>query len=105
MFMLPSTSDTSSLALLEAMACGSTCLAPDVGGPRELVDDGVTGRLVSVLTEGALSEALVELVEDSATRARLGRAAANHVRETASIEISARRFISLYEHLLNERRS
>ncbi|MCI4331784.1 MAG: glycosyltransferase [Thermoplasmata archaeon] len=104
LFVLPSTSDTSSLALLEAMACGVTCLAPDIGGPRELVEDGVTGRLVPVLSPGALGHAIVELIDDGAKRAQFGRAAAQHVRETASIEISARRFISLYEHLLSERR-
>jgi glycosyltransferase involved in cell wall biosynthesis len=103
LFVLPSTSDTSSLALLEAMASGAPSIAPDVGGPRELVEDGVTGRLVPVLSEGALSRAIVDLVRDAPLRGRLGRAAALHVRETASIEVSARRFISLYEHLISQR--
>jgi glycosyltransferase involved in cell wall biosynthesis len=102
-FVLPSTSDTSSLALLEAMASGASCIAPDVGGPKELVDDGVDGRLVNVLAKGELARAVTELVGDAALRDRLGHAATRRVRETASIELSARRFISLYEHLASQR--
>ena len=57
LFVLPSTSDTASVALLEAMACGTMVLAPDTGGPAEIVEDGVTGRLVPMMAPGALSGA------------------------------------------------
>ncbi|MGI0133167.1 MAG: glycosyltransferase [Thermoplasmata archaeon] len=102
-FVLPSTSDTSSVALLEAMACGAACIASDEGGPREIVTDGATGRLVSVRTPGALARAIGELVDHPSERARLAIAGERFVREHASIDATARRFISLYEHLLSER--
>jgi phosphatidylinositol alpha 1,6-mannosyltransferase len=105
LFVLPSTSDTSSVALLEAMASGAACIASDVGGPADLIDDHRTGRLVPVRTEGALAEAIVELVERGEERRRLAAAAVEWVRRSASIEATARRFISLYEHLLTERGS
>jgi glycosyltransferase involved in cell wall biosynthesis len=104
LFVLPSTSDTSSIAILEAMACGATCLASDVGGPSEIVQDGRTGRLVPVRTPSALSSAMLALVEDGAERHRLAETARRWVVESASIEITARRFISLYELLLSEKR-
>ncbi|MCI4322258.1 MAG: glycosyltransferase [Thermoplasmata archaeon] len=104
LFVLPSTADTSSVALLEAMACGAACVASDVGGPSEVVKDGRTGRLVPVLAEGALAKAVSELLDDSAERRRLASAARAWVVGSASIEQTARRFISLYELLLTEKR-
>ncbi len=105
LFVLPSTSDTSSIALLEAMACGTPCLASDQGGLRDLLQDRSTGRLVSVAAPGALATAIGELLEHPAERARLGRAALVYVRREASIARTATRFIALYELLLSEKRS
>lgn len=96
LFVLPSTSDTSSVALLEAMACGTMVVAPDSGGPAEIVEDGVTGRRVPMLVPEALASTLVELADRPSERARIGRTAAEMVRRTASLETMARRFISLY---------
>jgi len=104
LFVLPSTSDTSSVALLEAMACASACVASDVGGPSEIVRNGETGRLVNVGTPGALARTLAELLDDRAERRRLSATARDWVVRTASIDLTARRFISLYELLLAERR-
>jgi glycosyltransferase involved in cell wall biosynthesis len=103
LFVLPSTSDTSSIALLEAMACGAMVIAPDTGGAAEIVENGLTGRRVPMLREGALAEALVELADRPDERGAAGRRAAAFVREEASLETMARRFISLYS-LLEEAR-
>jgi glycosyltransferase involved in cell wall biosynthesis len=104
-FVLPSTSDTSSVALLEAMACGTTVIAPATGGAAELVEDHVTGRRVPVLEPGALSRMLVELVDDPSERHSLGARARDEVARNASLESMARRFISLYEHVIDSRRA
>ncbi len=104
-FVLPSTSDTSSVALLEAMACGTTVVAPATGGASELVEDGATGRRVPILVPGALSAMLVELAGDPAQRHRLGVRAREEVARSASLESMARRFISLYEHVIESRRA
>jgi glycosyltransferase involved in cell wall biosynthesis len=105
LFVLPSTSDTSSVVLLEAMASGAACLALDVGGPRDLVVDGANGRLVPLWPASSLSEAIGELLDDRALRRRLSSGGVEYVRRSASIETTARRFISLYEMLLAERGS
>jgi len=103
LFVLPSTSDTSSVALLEAMACGTMVVAPASGGAAEVVQDGVTGRRVPVLADGALAGALVDLLDHPEERRRIGAQAAEEVRRHASLEMMARRFISLYELLVDER--
>lgn len=105
LFVLPSTSDTSSVALLEAMACGTMVIAPAVGGAAEVVEDGRTGRRVPMLEPGALTHAIVELLDRPEERRTMGREAAEQVRRTASLETMARRFISLYGMVLDERGS
>jgi colanic acid/amylovoran biosynthesis glycosyltransferase len=45
--VLPSRSESLSVALMEAMACGVPVIGPDIMGNPELVQDGVTGFLVS----------------------------------------------------------
>lgn len=104
LFVLPSTSDTSSVALLEAMACGAAPVVSNVGGPSAIVRDGETGSLVSILEEGALAREIGRLLDDGAGRRRLAAAARAWVVRSASIDATARRFISLYELLLSERR-
>ncbi|HTS32606.1 MAG TPA: glycosyltransferase [Thermoplasmata archaeon] len=104
-FVLPSTSDTSSVALLEAMACGAAVVGPAEGGASELVEDGLTGRRVPVREPGALTRTVVELVREPAVRQQIARRGQEYVRTEASLEMMARRFISLYEHLIEMRRS
>ncbi|MGA8664932.1 MAG: glycosyltransferase [Thermoplasmata archaeon] len=104
-FVLPSTSDTSSIALLEAMACATAVIGPAEGGAAELLEDGRNGRRVPVLEPGALAAALVQLADDPVLRRSLGAHGREYVRERASVETMARRFIFLYEHLIEARSS
>ncbi|MEX2247618.1 MAG: glycosyltransferase family 4 protein [Dehalococcoidia bacterium] len=75
--------------LLEAMACGMCIVAVDAGDTRDLIADGVTGRLVDTSQrsgvarplEERLADLLVSLAGDPAQRHRLAGAAASHARE------------------------
>jgi len=50
------------LVLIEAMACGTPVLAFDKGSAREIIEDGVTGRLVNSVEEAiAAMPALLQL--------------------------------------------
>jgi glycosyltransferase involved in cell wall biosynthesis len=62
-------------AVLEAMAAGRGVVSTDVGGLPELVDDGVTGRLVPPRDTAALADAIVEgLTDATGADPRWGRA-------------------------------
>ena len=45
-FCMPSDSETLGFVVLESMASGIPCVAANVGGPVDLIDDGTTGYLV-----------------------------------------------------------
>ena len=80
--VLPSVGcDASSASLKEAMALGVPVIASDIGGARAIVQDGVTGLVVSPGDAGALASALRTLLVDrDAARAMADRARADVVR-------------------------
>jgi glycosyltransferase involved in cell wall biosynthesis len=66
-------------AAIEGAAAGRCVVAADHGGAPEIIQDGVTGRLVPPRDPSALAAVLAELASDPAQRARLGAAAAADV--------------------------
>lgn len=61
-------------ALAEAMAVGTPVVAAESGGSAEIVEEGVTGRLVPAGDVDAFAAAVVELLRDPALRHRMGAA-------------------------------
>ena len=103
LFVIPSTSDTASVSLLEAMASGAACVVSDVGGPHDLVASGASAQLVSVEAPGALSSAISELLRDPVARDRLRAGGVEYVQRQASIEVTASRLLKIYGRLLEDR--
>jgi colanic acid/amylovoran biosynthesis glycosyltransferase len=68
-------------SMLEAMATGLPVVATYHGGIPEAIDDGQSGLLRDEGDAGALSEALIELVEDPDLWHRLSKTAARHVEQ------------------------
>ncbi|MBV9080519.1 MAG: glycosyltransferase family 4 protein [Elusimicrobia bacterium] len=99
----PGLNEGSSNAILESMALGRPVVAADSGGNPELIDDGRTGVLVPPASPRRLAAALVELVGDSARRARLGSAAQADVARRFDISDCAARYGEVYETLTRGR--
>jgi glycosyltransferase involved in cell wall biosynthesis len=85
---------------LEAAAAGCCVVAAAHGGLPEIVQDGVTGRLVTPGDPVALAAALAALRDDPAQRERLGAAAAADVRERFAAARLLARTQALYDELL-----
>jgi glycosyltransferase involved in cell wall biosynthesis len=81
---------------LEAMAMGKICLASDVGGLRELVQDGVTGVLFPPGNLPALTVAVVRLVNDRDLRDRLSAQGQAMVRKEREWSAVAARYTEVY---------
>jgi glycosyltransferase involved in cell wall biosynthesis len=73
-FVLASLHEGLPVAVMEALAMGVPVVATRVGGLPELVDDGVSGRLVPPRAPQALADAILELSDDE-TRRRLAAGA------------------------------
>lgn len=66
--------ETFGLTILEAMAFGIPVIVPPVGGPAELVEDGVQGYLVNSYATNFLHDRLMTLVNDEALCLRMSEA-------------------------------
>jgi glycosyltransferase involved in cell wall biosynthesis len=72
------------ISLVEALSCGRPCVATDVGGVPEIVEDGRNGLLVPVGEPESMASALVRLSGDADTCARMGERSLTHWRERFS---------------------
>jgi 1,2-diacylglycerol 3-alpha-glucosyltransferase len=100
--LFPSITDTQGLVVVEAMAAGTPCIAARSGAIAGLVEDGVNGVVVEH-DAAEMARAAVALLRDRAQLSQMGEAA----RVTAqrfSAQAMARRLLSLYESLLEQRR-
>ena len=85
---------------LESMAMGKAVLASDVGGHKELIEDGRTGRLFAAENADDLITRSVQLANDPAMQAKLGEAGRQFVTNERSWEKLATRYVQLYEDAL-----
>lgn len=88
------------VALLEAMACGKACIATDVPGSRDIIEDGISGLLVPPEDPHALANAIQRLIDDPELRQQLGLAARQRVETHYTIEKEVAAHEQLYREIL-----
>ena len=98
LLLLPSGREGFSLVCAEAMSVGVPVLRTRTSGVAETVVEGVTGRSVPI-DRGAFLDAAVVMLGDRDALARMGAAAARHVRETLTFERQLEQTIELYRRL------
>jgi glycosyltransferase involved in cell wall biosynthesis len=86
LFAMSSVTEGLGTALLDAMACGKAIVATRTGGIPEVVDDGVTGKLVAPRDHAAMAQAILELLNDHAGRERMGDAGRARVEASFTVE-------------------
>jgi starch synthase len=108
LFACPSVYEPLGIVNLEAMACGTPVVASAVGGIPEVVDDGVTGRLVRydetdpAAFERALAEAIDTVLADPAAARRMGEAGRERAVREFGWDAIARRTAAVYEEILRK---
>lgn len=99
-FVFPSIEEGLGLSLLEAMAKGLACIASDVGGISDIIEDGETGILFPVGDVKALSDSILRLLNDDLLKRRFGENAKRSAGERFSSEIMASKVLNLYRKVL-----
>lgn len=92
------------LKILESMAVGTPVVASDLPAVRELVEDGVSGRLVVPDRPSELARAIRLLLEYDDRRRELGRAARRVVEERFTWEKSNAALRELYHEIAGSKR-
>jgi glycosyltransferase involved in cell wall biosynthesis len=98
LFVLPSTKEGLPWAVLEASRAGVPVVATAVGALPELIDDGVTGRLVPPGDAAALADAIRSVLADRALYQRL-KSGAPRIAERRSGSEMVAKTLALYRSL------
>jgi polysaccharide biosynthesis protein PelF len=95
--VLSSVSEGFPYSLIEAMTCGRTCVATDVGGVAEAV--GNTGLVVPPRSPEAMARACLTLLRDDDLRHRLGTAARTRALQNFTVDGAISAFDEIYSSI------
>jgi glycosyltransferase involved in cell wall biosynthesis len=90
-------SESSSLAIIEAMAARLPIVAGYLEPLAELFDDGVEGRFFPLDDPAQAAAALIDLLDDEPTRAKAARAASERFHRDFDAEVIAPRLLSFLQ--------
>jgi glycosyltransferase involved in cell wall biosynthesis len=96
MFVFPSVTDTLGQVVMESQASGLPVLVSDQGGPKEVVDHGRTGMVLSATSAEAWVNAIVNIAGDESKRRAMGEAAFASMSES-TISRSFEHFWAVHE--------
>jgi glycosyltransferase involved in cell wall biosynthesis len=101
-FILPSLVEGLSLSLLEGMACGSACLATDVGADGEVLEQGA-GVVLKTKTVRSQLKSLLPLFQDHPELTTLlGQKARERVLERYTLSNNISQLEQLYQEVLTQ---
>ncbi len=91
-----SRNDLLPFALIEASACGRSCVTTDVGAVRDIVSDGVSGIVIGENGAEGLSRAVLTLLQDDELRATYGNEARKRMETYFDLPKVAERLLEVY---------
>ena len=99
-FVLPSLHESSPNALIEAMGLGMPCIASDVGGIVDLIEDQKSGVRVPPRDPAALAVALHRVLTETDFASELGRNARATIQQKFDSDASIEKLEGIYRGLL-----
>lgn len=98
-FVLPSLTEGTPMALLEAMAMGIPVIASAVGGVPDVIEDGINGFLVPPGESRAIHERIMLLIDKPDQMKRFSRAGKETVNSRYNVRDWCRRIEQMYDSL------
>lgn len=102
-FALPSKNEPLGLVALEAMALQKPVVCFDIGGPREIISNGVDGILVEPGDVSAFASAIVALLRDPETAGQMGERGRQAVLKEFSSKVFVDKVMQLYDEICRVR--
>lgn len=96
LFVLPSFAEGVPVVLMEAMATQKTVVTTRIAGIPELVEDGVSGRVVSPGDGNALAQAIIEILDQPDSAHKMGAEGRKKVEAEFDIAKEARKLADLF---------
>ncbi|TVS02246.1 MAG: glycosyltransferase [Phycisphaerales bacterium] len=102
LFVFPSETDTLGQVVMEAQASGLPAIVSDIGGPSEIVQDGLSGIVVPTDRADLWVRAIVDLCADSERRRAMGETG-HAAMQAMSVDAMFESFWSTHEAAWRER--
>jgi glycosyltransferase involved in cell wall biosynthesis len=98
--LVPSQMESFSNIIMESMACGTTCVSFNIGGPQDLIIHEKNGYLAKPYDPVGLGEGLARILSDCETQDRCARDARSTIENFFDIKKTAQNYLNLYRELL-----
>ncbi len=99
-FVAPSIQENLSNAVMEALSCGTPCVAFDIGGMPDMIQHELTGYLARPFETNDLSKGISWVLEDDKRWQVLSRQARQKVEKEFDIRLMAQRYLDLYNEII-----
>lgn len=103
-FILPSTQENLANTIMEAMACGTPCVAFEIGGMPDLIEHQKSGYLANPYWIDDLAKGIVWSIEDPDRHQQLSARSREKVEQEFTQDRQAHRYRSLFEELQSQRK-
>jgi len=100
-FIAPSVQDNLPNTVMEAIACGTPCVAFDIGGMPDMIEHQQNGYLAQPNQIEDLAQGVAWVLADSERYERLSFAARSKAEQEFDVHRQVKRYLKLYEEITN----
>ncbi len=99
-FVAPSVQDNLPNTIMEAIACGTPCVAFNIGGIPDMIEHQQNGYLVQPYDSEELAHGITWVLQDEQRRQALSHRAREKFEQEFTLEIQCRNYIKLYDDIV-----
>ncbi len=100
-FVAPSIQDNLANTVMEALACGTPCVAFNIGGMPDMIEHKQNGYLAQSFEVEDLAEGIKWILADRQRHYKITQVARNKVEQCFTLEIQAQKYSKLLKSILN----
>ncbi|MBF2057303.1 MAG: glycosyltransferase family 4 protein [Cyanobacterium sp. T60_A2020_053] len=105
LFIAPSTEDNLPNTVMESLACGTPCVAFNIGGMPDLITHHHSGYLAKPFDVNDLAHGITWVLEDEGRWNQLSQSARQTVLEKFTLKIQAQKYLELYQDVIANNQS
>lgn len=99
-FIAPSIQDNLPNTVMESLACGTPCVAFNIGGMSEMIEHQKNGYLAQPLNTEDLAQGIFWVLENRDRYQKLAHRSREKVEQEFTLELQAKRYLSLLKEVL-----
>ena len=100
-FVLPSVQDNLPNTIMEAIACGTPCVAFNIGGIPDLIEHQKNGYLAQPFKTDDLAQGIAWVLEKEERHQKLSYRAREKAEQEFALQIQAGRYLSLFKEIMD----